>query len=124
MTDGTRGGYSYYDAVWQGFLSDIDVVIDLGEVKDIHFIGASFMSQIGVNIALPEKTEAWVSEDGENFTPLCSTFRELPDAAQTGQSFVLYGEVVNAKGRFVRYKAFRSGKPRHDWLFTDEILVN
>lgn len=124
LTDGTRGGYSYYDAVWQGFLSDIDVVIDLGEVKDIHFIGASFMSQIGVNIALPEKTEAWVSEDGENFTPLCSTFRELPDAAQTGQSFVLYGEVVNAKGRFVRYKAFRSGKPRHDWLFTDEILVN
>ena len=124
LTDGVRGGYSYYDAVWQGFLSDIDIIIDLGKVQDIHFIGASFMSQIGVNIALPEKTEAWVSEDGENFTLICSSFRELPDAAQTGQSFVLYGEVVNGRGRYVRYKAFRSGKPRHDWLFTDEVLIN
>ena len=124
LTDGQRGGYSYYDGVWQGFLSDIDVTIDLGAVRDIHFVGASFMSQIGVNIALPEKTEVWVSEDGVTYEKLCQTFRELPDASQVGQLFVLYGEVVNGKGRYVRYKAFRSGKPRHDWLFTDKILVN
>ena len=62
--------------------------------------------------------------EGVNYTLLCQTFRELPDAAQTGQSFVLYGEVVNGKGRYVHYKAIRSGNPRQDWLFTDEILIN
>ena len=124
LTDGLRGGYSYHDAVWQGFNSDMDVTVDLGSVRPVHFVGAVFMSLMGVNIALPEKTEVYVSVDGENYTLLCQTFREIPDASQTGQLFVLYGESVQAQARFVRYRAFRQDAPRHDWLFTDELLIN
>ncbi len=36
LLDGYRGGLTYLDGRWQGYLDDLDCVIDMGEVTDIH----------------------------------------------------------------------------------------
>ncbi|WP_302276783.1 beta-N-acetylhexosaminidase, partial [Coprobacter fastidiosus] len=36
LTDGHTGGNSYGDGKWQGFSGDMDCIIDLGKITDIH----------------------------------------------------------------------------------------
>ena len=38
LTDGHTGGNSYGDGKWQGFSGDMDCIIDLGKITDIHTI--------------------------------------------------------------------------------------
>lgn len=55
LIDGQCGGWANNDGRWMGFLSDINVVIDLGEPTDIHYIGATFLQSAGPGIFLPER---------------------------------------------------------------------
>lgn len=116
LTDGEGGGWSYGDGRWQGFLSDVDVTIDLGEETPLHFVGATFMCDPGPGIFLPKKAEVWVSSDGKEFTLVGQAYNEIKTPVH---SYVLFGVPVDTKGRYVRYKATRS----REWLFTDEIIV-
>ena len=59
-----RPGWTYSDQRWQGFLSPIDVTIDLGSVQDVHYVGGTFMQLIGPGVFMPEKVDIYVSEDG------------------------------------------------------------
>mgnify|MGYP000069663984 CR=1 FL=1 len=36
LLDGYRGGLTYLDGRWQGYLDDLDCVIDMEEDTDIH----------------------------------------------------------------------------------------
>ena len=38
LTDGVLGGWTYGDRKWQGFLTDMDVTVDLGAVKPVHYV--------------------------------------------------------------------------------------
>ena len=42
-----RGGLTYLDGRWQGYLNDLDCVVDMGEVTDIHKVSSRFMQLIG-----------------------------------------------------------------------------
>ena len=122
LTDGLPGGWSYGDGRWQGFLSDMDVTVDLGCIKPVHYIGATFMQVNSVEIYLPEKVLVSVSEDGQAFRPAGAVYRDLPYTAD-GLYFRTYGLVCDENCRFIRLHAVRSGEKR-GWLFTDEIVVN
>lgn len=119
LTDGLAGSWSYGDGRWQGFLSDVDVTIDLGSIQDIHYVGATFMMQPGPEIFLPGKVEIFVSDDGRSFDKVGEVWNEVPDADKS-VLYPLFGTSVNARGRYVRYYAQRS----YAWLFVDEIVVN
>ena len=67
LTDGICGGWSYGDGRWQGFLTDIDVVIDLESVQPVHYVGGTFLCEPGPGIFLPKSVEVWLSKDGVNF---------------------------------------------------------
>ena len=116
LTDGQGGGWSYHDRRWQGFLSDIDVTIDLGEIQPLHYVGATFMCIPGPGIFLPSKVEVWVSEDGVNYVSAghCNSEIETPVI-----SYIPYAIPLTATARYVRFKATRT----QEWLFTDEIVV-
>ena len=43
LLDGYRGGLTYLDGRWQGYLNDLDCVVDMGEVTDIHKVSSRFM---------------------------------------------------------------------------------
>ena len=42
LLDGYRGGLTYLDGRWQGYLDDLDCVIDMEEETDIHKVFHSF----------------------------------------------------------------------------------
>ncbi|MBR1539343.1 MAG: family 20 glycosylhydrolase [Bacteroidales bacterium] len=119
LTDGLAGSWSYGDGRWQGFLSDVDVTIDLGSVQDIHYVGATFMMQPGPEIFLPVKVEIFVSDDGVRFDKAGEVWNEVPHTDKS-VLYPLFGTSVNARGRYIRYYAQKS----YAWLFLDEIVVN
>lgn len=117
LTDGLCGGWSFGDGRWQGFLSDVDVTVDLQQTQDIHYLGATFLCQPGPEIFLPSDVEFWISTDGEHYTRALLLPNEY---GQPAQAYVVYGATVREKARYVRMLAHRS----QAWLFVDEIVVN
>ena len=122
LTDGLRGGWTYSDKRWQGFISRkrLDVIIDLEEVKDLSEICADIMQSPGAEVYLPSEVLIEVSDDGENYT---SIFHEEYEV-EKGSSILIkkYGWKGSAKGRYIRFVA-RSSKELGGWIFTDEIVV-
>ena len=122
LTDGLQGGWTYGDRRWQGWTTDMDLTVDLGSVKPIHYVGASFMHSEGAWVQLPEEVTYSVSTDGKNFTPVATIFNDM-DATYPKIMMKIYGAPVNTEGRYVRLKAKQNPRPGA-WLFTDEIVVN
>ena len=114
LTDGNLGGWSYGDRRWQGFQSDVDVTIDLGSVKPVHYVTATFLADPGAWIYLPDRVTVAYSLDGEHF----SLAGELLDENPNGK-YIPYGISVGKDARYIRYHAYRT----KEWLFTDEILI-
>ena len=114
LTDGILGGWSYADGRWQGFQSDVDVTIDLGAVRPVHYVTATFLGNKGAWIYLPDRVTVEYSRDGEHFDLAGTVLNENPDGL-----YVPFGMPVGKDVRYIRYHAFRT----KEWLFTDEILI-
>ena len=121
FTDGIIGGWTYSDNRWQGFLSDIDVVIDLEEVQTVSYIGGTFMQLIGPGVFMPRKVDILVSEDGENYKLVQTVWNDVA-TSQEELSFKEFHTICNEKARYVRYHAYRS--TMRGFLFLDEIVIN
>ena len=121
FTDGVIGGWTYSDNRWQGFLSDIDVTIDLEDVQQINYIGGTFMQLIGPGVFMPRKVDILVSEDGENFKLVQTVWNDVA-TTQEELSFKEFHTICNEKARYVRYHAYRS--TMRGFLFLDEIVIN
>jgi hexosaminidase len=121
FTDGIVGGWTYSDNRWQGFLSDIDVTIDMESVQKISYIGGTFMQLIGPGVFMPEKVDIYVSEDGKDFKHIAQVWNDVSVKA-SDLLFKSFDTICNEKARYVRYNAFRS--PMRGFIFLDEIVVN
>ena len=121
FTDGIIGGWTYSDHRWQGFLSDIDVTIDLEEVQTISYIGGTFMQLKGPGVFMPQKVDILVSEDGENFELIRTVWNDIPTDAEE-LLFKDFSTICKKKARYVRYHAYRS--TMRGFLFLDEVVVN
>ena len=117
LTDGICGGWSYGDGRWQGFLTDIDVVIDLESVQPVHYVGGTFLCEPGPGIFLPKSVEVWLSKDGVNFEQAAFIPNEIQ---KPSQSYVLFGTPVTAEARYVRFVAH----PTRGFQFLDEVVIN
>ncbi len=122
LTDGLRGGWTYGDKRWQGWMGDIDLTVDLGEVKPIHWVDASFMQSEGAWVHLPEYVTYEVSTDGENFTPIAKIWNDV-DPSYSKILMKNYTTPANADARYVRMRAKGHSRPGA-WLFLDEIIIN
>lgn len=117
LTDGLGGGWSFGDGRWQGFLSDVDVTVDMGEKTPLHFAGATFMCQPGPGIFLPARIEIYTSDDGIVFSPAAVIPVEVSDQVLSN---LFFGAPLNVSARYLRIKAYRT----REWLFVDEIVIN
>ena len=122
LTDGVIGGWTYSDGRWQGFLSDFDVTLDLGEVTDIHYIGGTFMQLVSPYVFMPKKADIYVSEDGKDFVHLAEVWNDVSLRTED-LVFRSFDTVCDMKARYVRYTASRNDEIG-GWLFIDEIVVN
>lgn len=119
LLDGYRGGFTYLDGRWQGYLNDLDAVVDMGEVTDIHQVSARFMQLTGPGVFQPGQVELLTSEDGENFASRQIILTTIsPEASEL--AFQEYTFTGNWKARYVRLKATEVNK---GFIFTDEIIV-
>ena len=121
FTDGVIGGWTYSDNRWQGFLSDIDVTVDLGNVQTVSYVGGTFMQLIGPGVFMPSKVDILVSEDGENFTLVATVWNDVP-VTTLDLLFKDFSTICNCQARYVRYHAYRS--TMRGFLFLDEVVVN
>ena len=121
FTDGVIGGWTYSDNRWQGFLSDIDVTIDLESVQQVNYVGGTFMQLIGPGVFMPSKVDILVSEDGADYQLIATLWNDVPTTAEQ-LLFKDFHTICNVKARYVRYHAYRS--TMRGFLFLDEIVVN
>ena len=120
FTDGIMGGWTYSDGKWQGFLSDIDVTIDLGSVKPVHYVGGTFMQLKGPGVFMPRQVEILMSEDGVDYETIALIENDVPTSAEE-LTFRSFDASCDIRARYVRYHAFRS--TMRGFLFLDEIVV-
>lgn len=121
LVDGIRGGWTYGDKRWQGFLGrkGVDVVIDMGSAMSISEVSADFMQICGPGVFMPAKVVVSVSADGEHFEPLKEIDNEVVRDDEV--TFKTLGWSGEAKARYVRYQALRSDFG--GFLFVDEVVV-
>lgn len=118
LTDGLRGGLTYGDGRWQGFLSGIDVVIDLGETCDLSYVSANFMQLTGPGVYMPVYVAISVSENGETFQEVARINNEVP---MDKDQLVIrdFTARFKASGRYVKLYAKRN----LGFQFIDEIVI-
>lgn len=119
LLDGYRGGPTYLDGRWQGYLDHLDAVVDMEDTTEVHAVSACFMQLAGPGVFLPGRVELSVSTDGIDFTPCQSIaigvsphYREL-----LLQEYTFRG---SWRARYIRLKAVRV---QSGFLFTDEIVI-
>lgn len=118
LTDGEVGGLSYSDAKWQGFLRNIDVVIDMGKIDTIKSVSARFMQIIGPGVYMPEYVKVYVSTDGKKFKEFGLDKNDISkkEATLVFKRFEVKG---NERARYIRFFA----KKYSGFQFIDEIIV-
>lgn len=121
FTDGIMGGWTYSDGKWQGFLSDIDVTIDLGAVKPVTYVGGTFMQLKGPGVFMPSQVEILASGDGVDYETIALIENDVPTSAEE-LTFRSFDTSCDIRARYIRYHASRS--TMRGFLFLDEIIVN
>ena len=122
LTDGLRGGWTYSDRRWQGFINKgrLDITIDLLAETDIQSVALDFLQVAGAQVYTPAKIEVLVSADGETFKSVdATTWTDDKDCPFKIESYTWHGA---EKARYVRVKADCSSK-LSGWIFTDEVIV-
>lgn len=121
LVDGLRGGWTYGDKRWQGFLGrkGVDVVIDLEEVQGVSSISADFMQICGPGVFMPAQVIVSVSLDGEEYVELKRIDNEVVRNDEV--TFETYGWEGSVEARYIRYQAERSNFG--GFLFVDEVVV-
>ena len=119
LTDGELGGWTYADHKWQGLLKDLDVVIDLGKLQPVHYVGATFMHLPGPGVYGPRSMQVEVSADGKNYESIGTLWNDIDDKIPD-LLFKTFSLTCNRQARYVRVHAV-NGK---EFIFVDEIIVN
>lgn len=120
LVDGYRGGLTYLDGVWQGYVNDLDCVIDMGEITDINYVSSRFMQLAGPNVYQPGHVELLLSDDGQEYVSV-GVVKTGVSPENKNLTFEEYRFAGKWKARYIRIvaKEVQGGQ----FIFTDEIVV-
>lgn len=121
LVDGLRGGWTYGDKRWQGFLGrkGVDVIIDLEHPQPVTSVSADFMQICGPGVFMPAQIVVSSSLDGECFTELKRIDNEV--VRDDAVTFATFGWEGSVEARYIRYQAVRSDFG--GFLFVDEVVI-
>ena len=124
LTDGVCGTWNNNDQRWQGFIRDIDLVLDLGQECEVSSVELSFLQILGPEIFLPAEVSVAPMDkadaDGTSVSYIQSMDSTLTDIPFVVQPYKLDLD-PQTKTRFLHITAKRT--PRRGWLFLDEVVV-
>ena len=134
LTDGLTGSSAFNDGLWQGWQGvDLDVVIDLGEARDVRTVTGSFLQDTRSWILLPGSMDVSLSLDSATWTQPRSATHDVPaEQVEPTLKRLTIEEPAGTQARYVRVIARNYGPlpPWHgsaggrSWIFADEILVH
>lgn len=134
LIDFIKGTENFKTGVWQGYEGvDLDAVVDLGKLQEVHTISAGFLQDVGVWIFFPTEVDFFVSDDGEHFSPAGVSFHEFTQKDYTPRTLEQWTTLdPPAITRFVRVVAkspgtcpnWHPGAGNKCWIFIDEISVD
>ena len=121
LTDGLQGSWTYTDGRWQGFIgkAGMDVTIDLGRLKKVRQVEASFMQSLNPYIYLPERIVIQISQDGQTYVPLLAQAVDREAQPVCFRRYGYNGQLQQA--RYIRFQALPGD--RGGWIFCDEVIV-
>ncbi len=131
LIDQLRGANNFKTGDWQGYREDLEVIIDLGERKQIRKLGLGVLQDINSWIWYPTQVDFSVSNDGQSFNLLSSVENQFTDT--TYGSFVqdLVVDVPPTTTRYVKVNAknygvcpdWHLGAGGVTWIFADEVII-
>jgi len=131
LTDGLLGGATFNES-WVGWeKNDGEVILDLGEVKEIETVEADFLHKLGSWILVPKSMTCFTSEDNRDFKLMGKVI--VPEDRSPEVKYVSYAvksdKKVKARYIKIHFEAVGIGPSWHYgvgypvWFFTDEIWV-
>jgi len=132
LIDGHRGTTSFIDGYWQGWQgNDMEIVIDLGKITEIHKISSSFLQSSDIWIFQPKEVHYYISNDSLNFTEVAKFNYQLinEDLRAFIKEYTIDFDIK--KARFIKVVAenirnnpeWHYAKGGSSWLFCDEIII-
>lgn len=131
LLDHIRGGNDYKSLAWQGFQgSDLDIVVDMGEIIAINEIGLGFLQDQKSWIFFPKSIIVEISEDGLKYKNLGTSDNKID---MNIEGTLTQDMVVQkpTKARYIKLKATSSGiipdwhpgAGNPSWIFADELII-
>jgi predicted alpha-1,2-mannosidase len=131
LVDQLRGGLEFQTGEWQGYWGeDLEAVVDLGDVRDINYLGLGCLQDTKPWIVYPVYVEFWTSQDGTNFAS-AGRFDNTVSAEDYTRQYTDMGVAVKTKARYIKVVAgnygtlpeWHLGHGGKAWLFVDEVIV-
>ena len=121
LTNGTKGGLSYQDGQWQGFINNFDVTVDFERREEIASVALRFMQVPGPGVYFPGEFKVQVSDNGKTYRDLGTVINQVgtTDPALKFQVFT----VKPNKPVMARYIRIKATNPMKGYLFADEIVI-
>ncbi|MCG8308421.1 MAG: chitobiase/beta-hexosaminidase C-terminal domain-containing protein [Cytophagales bacterium] len=132
LIDGRIGTDNHADGIWQGFEgNDLEVVVELPEVRTVDAIKINFLENTGHWIFLPKLVKIETSADGEKFRPPEEKIFIQPNQNREKRIETADATYDKAEVKFVRLTVqnlgtcpeWHSGKGEKCWFFIDEIVI-
>ncbi|NOX89075.1 MAG: sulfatase-like hydrolase/transferase, partial [Calditrichaeota bacterium] len=132
LVDGLRGTSKFNDRRWVGFEgTDVNLLIDLREVRKIREIRIGFLEDQGAWIFLPEKISLAVSRDGKYYRKISSFNFPKPKINPFFKTIQDAHIQADHNVRFVRLNIYglkkcpfwHIGAGDKAWVFMDEIII-
>ncbi len=121
LTDGYRGGERYNDGYWQGFTTDMKIIIDMEVVTTLNSFSATFMQITGPGVYMPEYVEVSLSDNGKDFLSVLKITNDISEEEKQLTFKAFKGNLKKQKARYI--KVFAKNKAPDRFLFTDEIVI-
>jgi len=131
MIDRIRGGNNFRNGIWQGYQgTSVEIIVDLGETRQIKKTGAGFLQDTGPWILFPEKVIFSLSENGKNFKEVSVIKNETPKSQMDVVVKDFASEIKAIKARYIKMTAvypgdlpaWHQGAGYPSFIFIDEIF--
>ena len=130
--DGVFGAANNFTENWLGFEGDdLDVKIDLGEVKEIKKVKANFLQVVGSWIFYPDFVNVSTSVDGKQFQTVADLNNNIPQNESGNITQLFEADFSSRPTRYIQIKAknigrcpdWHPGAGGKAWIFIDEVIV-
>lgn len=134
LIDNLHGSANYRVGGWQGWVKDMEVIVDLLSNRKISHIGVECLENINSWIMFPTAVEFYTSADGKTYTLAGKVDNTVyPALYERYNDFTIneFALDLDTKTRYVKIKAVNYGPlPEwhvsagyQSWLFVDEIVI-